>query len=71
MLVLAVRILEAIFVVGALGCVVVLVLTAIEDVRTLLGRDEKKHSEAGAAVRSPVTASGFGETSGMADVHHR
>jgi hypothetical protein len=34
-----VRLLEGIFVVGSVGCVVVLILTAIEDVKTLLGRD--------------------------------
>ena len=39
-LVLAIRILEGMFVVGAVGCVAVLALTAIEDVRTLLGRDD-------------------------------
>ena len=70
MLVLAVRILETMFVVGAAGCFVVLILTTIEDLRTLLGRDEKEQSATSAAVRSPVTASGFGETSGMADAHH-
>jgi hypothetical protein len=71
MLVLAVRILETMFVVGAVGCFVVLVLTAIEDVRTLFGLDEKEYSEAGAGVRSPVTASGFVETSSTADAHRR
>jgi hypothetical protein len=71
MLVLAVRILETMFVVGAVGCLVVLVLTAIEDVRTLFGLDEKEYLEAGAGVRSPVSASGFGETSGMVDAHRR
>ncbi len=71
MLVLAVRILETIFVVGAGGCVLVLVLTAIEDVRTLFGLDEKEYAEADSPVRRPITASGFGETSGMADAHHR
>jgi hypothetical protein len=39
-LVLAIRILEGMFVVGAVGCVAVLALTAIEDVWTLLGRDD-------------------------------
>ena len=71
MLVLAVRILETMFVVGAIGCVVVLALTAIEDIRTLFGLDEKEYSEPGGGVRSPVTASGFGETSGMADARRR
>ena len=40
MLVVAVRILETIFVVGVIGCVAVLALTAVEDLRTLLGRDD-------------------------------
>jgi hypothetical protein len=40
MLVLVVRILEGMFIVGAVGCVAVLGLTAIEDVKTLLGRDD-------------------------------
>ena len=71
MLVLAVRILETIFVVGVGGCVLVLVLTAIEDVRTLFGLDEQEYAEADSAVRRPITTSGFGETSGMADAHHR
>jgi hypothetical protein len=39
-LVIAVRTLETIFIVGTLGCVVVLALTAIEDLRTLFGRDD-------------------------------
>jgi hypothetical protein len=38
-LVFAVRILEGMFLVGSVGCFVVLVLTAIEDVKTLFGRD--------------------------------
>ena len=71
MLVLAVRILETMFVAGAAGCVVVLVLTAIEDVRTLFGLDEKEYPGEGAGVRSPLTASGFGETSSTVDAHRR
>ena len=57
MLVIAVRILETIFIVGALGCVVVLALTAIEDLRTLFGlddvdkRDDRKSIESGAVHR--------------------
>jgi len=42
MLVIAIRILEGMFVVGAIGCVAVLALTAVEDVRTLFGRDDDK-----------------------------
>jgi hypothetical protein len=71
MLVLAVRIVETMFVVGAIGCVAVLALTAIEDIRTLFGLDEKEYSDAGATVRPPVTASGFGETSSTVDAHRR
>ena len=71
MLVLAVRILETMFVVGAIGCVAVLALTAIEDIRTLFGLDEKEYSDAGTTGRSPVTASGFGETSSTVDAHRR
>lgn len=41
LLLIAVRVLEGMFVVGAVGCISVLVLTAIEDVRTLLGRDDE------------------------------
>ena len=39
-----VRILEGMFFVGALGSVVVLVLTGIEDLKMLLGREEQNHS---------------------------
>jgi hypothetical protein len=42
MFVLAVRMLEGMFVVGALGCVLVLILSAIDDVGVLLGRDDDK-----------------------------
>jgi len=58
-LVIAVRILETIFIVGALGCVIVLALTAIEDLRTLFGRDDvdkrddRKSVEPGMAHRDP------------------
>jgi len=41
-MVIAVKTLESIFVVGAAGCVVVLLLTAIEDIRTLFGFEEKE-----------------------------
>jgi hypothetical protein len=40
MLVFVIRIVEAMFVVGAVGCIAVLALTAIEDFRTLLGLDK-------------------------------
>ncbi len=39
-----VRVLEGIFVVGAIGSVVVLVLSGIEDLKLLLGREEENHS---------------------------
>ena len=41
---IAIRVLEGIFAVGAIGCVLVLVLTTIEDVRTLVGNDEESQS---------------------------
>ncbi|MBI3477043.1 MAG: hypothetical protein HY010_15025 [Acidobacteria bacterium] len=39
-IVLMVRLLEGIFIVGSVGCVVVLILTAVEDVKTLFGQDD-------------------------------
>ena len=57
MLVIAVRTLETMFIVGAIGCIVVLALTAIEDLRTLFGRDDvdkrddRKSIESGAVQR--------------------
>jgi hypothetical protein len=42
MVVFAVRILEGMFIVGALGCVLVLVLSAVDDVGVLLGLDDDK-----------------------------
>ena len=44
MLVFAVRLLEGMFVLGAIGCVFVLVLTAIDDIRVLFSRDDDKKS---------------------------
>ncbi len=43
MMVFAIRILEGMFVVGALGCVLVVVLTLVDDVRELFNRDDAKH----------------------------
>lgn len=43
MLVLAIRIVEGMFIVVALGCILVLVLTAIDDIRVLFSRDDDKH----------------------------
>jgi hypothetical protein len=39
-----VRILEGMFVVGGIGSFVVLVLSGIEDLKMLLGREEEDHS---------------------------
>jgi hypothetical protein len=39
-----VRILEGMFVVGAIGSAIVIVLTGIEDLKMLLGREEENHS---------------------------
>jgi hypothetical protein len=39
-----VRILETMFVAGAIGSVVVLVLSGIEDLKLLFGREEQNHS---------------------------
>jgi hypothetical protein len=39
-----VRILETMFVVGAIGSVVVLVLSGIEDLKLLFGREEQNYS---------------------------
>jgi hypothetical protein len=42
MIVFGIRILEGLFIAGALGSVLVFVLSAIDDVRVLLGRDDDK-----------------------------
>ena len=39
-----VRMLETMFVVGAIGSVVVLLLSGIEDLKLLFGREEQNHS---------------------------
>ena len=44
LIVVLVRILETMFVVGAIGSVVVLVLSGIEDLKLLFGREEQNHS---------------------------
>jgi hypothetical protein len=44
LIVMLVRILEGMFVVGAIGSVAVLVLSGIEDLKLLLGREEQNHS---------------------------
>lgn len=38
------RILEGMFLIGAIGSCAVLVLSGIEDLKTLLGREESNHS---------------------------
>jgi|HubBroStandDraft_5_1064220.scaffolds.fasta_scaffold140974_2 hypothetical protein len=42
--VLVVRILEGMFVVGVFGSTLVLLITFVEDIETLLGREESHHS---------------------------
>jgi len=42
MLLVAVRILEGMFLVGAIGSVLVLILTTIDDVQVLFGSDDEK-----------------------------
>ncbi|MBZ5667120.1 MAG: hypothetical protein LAO30_21265 [Acidobacteriia bacterium] len=39
-----VRILEGMFVLGSIGSFIVLILTGIEDLKMLLGREEENHS---------------------------
>lgn len=41
LVILSIRILEFIFAVGIIGCALVLMLTMVEDIRTLVGGDEK------------------------------
>ena len=41
---LVVRLLEGMFIIGSIGSAVVLVLSGIEDFKTLLGREESEHS---------------------------
>ena len=41
---LVVRLLESMFVIGSIGSVAVFVLSGIEDLKTLLGREESQHS---------------------------
>jgi hypothetical protein len=38
------RILESMFVIGSIGSLVVLILSGIEDLKMLLGREESEHS---------------------------
>jgi hypothetical protein len=41
---IGVRVLEIMFALGAIGSLVVLVLTGIEDIETLVGSDDSEHS---------------------------
>ena len=41
---LVARLLESMFVIGSIGSVAVFVLSGIEDLKTLLGREESEHS---------------------------
>ncbi len=41
---LPVRILEGMFIVGCAGTVLVLILSGIEDLKTLLGKEDESHS---------------------------
>jgi len=41
---LVARLLESMFVIGSIGSVAVLVLSGIDDLKTLLGREESEHS---------------------------
>jgi hypothetical protein len=42
--ILVVRLLESMFVIGSIGSFAVLVLSGIEDLKTLFGREESEHS---------------------------
>jgi hypothetical protein len=53
-LVVAVRILEGMFVMGTIGCLAVLALTAIEDVRTLLDLDKDDYTRQGVSEGSRI-----------------
>ncbi len=41
---LLIRILEGMFIVGSIGTVLVLILSGIEDLKTLLGKEDESHS---------------------------
>ena len=51
---LAIRLLEGMFVLGALGSVLVLVLTTIDDVRELFGKHERDEESQRQVAQSPV-----------------
>ena len=60
MLIVAVRILEVLFAIGAVGSVLVLILTTIDDVKVLFGGDDAKASvqdlNGGRPARSEIKA---------------
>ncbi len=41
---LLIRVLEGMFLVGSVGTVLVLILSGIEDLKTLLGKEDESHS---------------------------
>jgi hypothetical protein len=41
----AIRLIESMFAIGAIGSFIVLILTAIEDIETLAGVGDSKHTE--------------------------
>ena len=42
---IAIRLIEGMFAIGAIGSFIVLILTAIEDIETLAGVGDSKHTE--------------------------
>lgn len=60
MVIFGIRLLEGMFVVGSAGCIVVLFLTAIDDLRVLLGGDGKPKESTSEVGHSAVeTSHGF------------
>ena len=57
MLIVAVRILEGLFAIGAVGSVLVLILTTIDDVKVLFGGDDAKASVQDLNGRAPRSLS--------------
>jgi hypothetical protein len=57
MLIVAVRILEGLFAIGAVGSVLVLILTTIDDVKVLFGGDDEKASVQDLNGRAPRSLS--------------
>lgn len=57
MLIVAVRILEGLFAIGAVGSVLVLILTTIDDVKVLFGGDDEKTSVQDLNGRAPRSLS--------------